>query len=190
MKHRDHNRKMAGTRRPEPPAATRRPDGRRWRLLALFILVFAVFPTAFALLPLITRRRLLSLATGKPGSLATPQSTWQVGMLRPNGLRLIPGGRSDASHVLDPTQFSDRDVRHAYWVATQIREVLNQLYCWCGCENRGVHRSNLQCFEDRMAVDCAVCVGTAEIACQLTQNGVRDAGKIQAAVDAKWAPKG
>ncbi|MBU7440625.1 hypothetical protein A8H39_03840 [Paraburkholderia fungorum] len=111
-------------------------------------------------------------------------------MLRPDGLRIIPSGRSDASHVLDPAQFSDKAVRHSYWVATQIPAVLNRLYCWCGCENRGVHRSNLQCFEDKMAVDCAVCQGTAEIAYQMTQNGVRDAGKIQAAVDAKWAPKG
>lgn len=41
-----------------------------------------------------------------------------------------------------------------------------------------------------MAVSCPVCQGTAEIAYQMTQAGVRDAAKIQAAVDAKWAPKG
>lgn len=190
MKHRDRNRKAAGTQRTGIPAATHRPDGRRWRLLALLMLAFAVFPAAFALLPPITGHRLLSLATAKPDSPAAPQSKWHVGMLRPNGLRIIPSGRSDASHVLDPNQFSDKDIRHSYWVATQIPAVLNQLYCWCGCENRGVHRSNLQCFEDKMAVDCAVCQGTAEIAYQMTQNGVRDAGKIQAAVDAKWALKG
>ncbi|WP_259461573.1 PCYCGC domain-containing protein [Paraburkholderia fungorum] len=174
------------------PITTQRPAGRRWRLLALLFLAFAVFPAIFALLPLITRQRLLRLATSKPDLSTAPasQPAWQVGMLRPDGLRIIPGGRSDASHVLDPAQFSDKAVRHSYWVATQIPAVLNKLYCWCGCENRGVHRSNLQCFEDKMAVDCAVCQGTAEIAYQMTQSGVRDAGKIQAAVDAKWAPKG
>ncbi|PRH04372.1 hypothetical protein C6T60_16205 [Burkholderia multivorans] len=111
-------------------------------------------------------------------------------MLRPDGLRIIPSGVSDASRVLDPAQFSDKAVRHAYWVATQIPAVLNKLYCWCGCENRGEHRSNLQCFEDRMAVSCAVCQGTAEIAYQMTEAGIQDAARIQAAVDAKWAPKG
>ncbi|NPT67390.1 hypothetical protein GS910_24635 [Paraburkholderia sp. RL16-012-BIC-B] len=111
-------------------------------------------------------------------------------MLRPDGLRINPSGRSDASHVLNPNQFADKDVRHAYWVATQIPATLNKLYCWCGCENRGVHRSNLQCFEDQMAVTCAVCQGTAEIAWQMTQAGVQDAGKIQSAVDVKWAPNG
>lgn len=121
--------------------------------------------------------------TGSPGA------GWKVGMLRANGLRIIPSGRSDASHVLNPAQFSRPEVKHAYWIATQIPATLNQLYCWCGCENRGEHRSNLQCFEDQMAVNCEVCRGTAEIAYSMVQKGITDAGKIQAAVDAKWAPK-
>lgn len=116
-------------------------------------------------------------------------SKWKVGMLRPDGLRIIPSGRSDASHVLNPNRFSRPEVRHAYWIATQIPATLNQLYCWCGCENRGVHRSNLQCFEDEMAVNCEVCRGTAEIAYTMVEKGVTDAGGIQAAVDARWAPK-
>lgn len=104
------------------------------------------------------------------------------------GLRIIPSGRSDAAVVLEPARFTDVETRHAYWVATQIPAVLNQLYCWCGCENRGVHRSNLQCFEDEMGVSCDVCQGTAEIAYEMVQRGITNAGKIQAAVDAKWAP--
>jgi hypothetical protein len=123
---------------------------------------------------------------------ATPgdgKSPWRVGMLRPNGLRIIPNGRTDASRVLNPAQFTDPGTRHAYWVATQIPATLNRLYCWCGCENRGEHRSNLQCFEDKMALTCPVCQGTAEIAYQMTRQGITDAGKIQAAVDAKWQPK-
>jgi hypothetical protein len=123
-----------------------------------------------------------------PGlGLLASDTGWTVGELRPNGLRIIPSGRSDASAVLDPARFTDARVRHAYWVATQIPEVLNQLYCWCGCENRGVHRSNLACFEDLMSVNCAVCRGTAEIAYDLVQQGITDAGTIQAAVDARWA---
>ncbi|WP_407973362.1 PCYCGC motif-containing (lipo)protein (plasmid) [Burkholderia pyrrocinia] len=128
--------------------------------------------------------------TMAPASATNASSTWHVGMLRPNGLRIIPSGRNDASRVLSPEQFSDPEIRHAYWVATQIPATLNQLYCWCGCENTGEHRSNLQCFEDKMAVSCDVCRGTAEIAFDMTRKGVIDAGRIQAAVDAKWAPKG
>lgn len=116
-------------------------------------------------------------------------SGWTVGELRPDGLRIVPTPPHDASRVLDPEQFAGQPVvQNAYWIATQIPEVLNQLYCWCGCENRGQHRSNLACFEDGMSVWCEVCRGTAEIAYDMVQNGVTDAARIQAAVDEKWAP--
>ncbi len=115
-------------------------------------------------------------------------SDWKVGMLRPDGLRIVVSGSDDASKVLDAEQFSRSEVRNGYRIARQIPDVLNKLYCWCGCENRGVHRSNLRCFEDRMAEDCQVCVGTAEIAYDMTRKGVTDAALIQAAVDLRWGP--
>ncbi|WP_053293374.1 PCYCGC motif-containing (lipo)protein [Burkholderia pseudomallei] len=162
----------------------------RLNLLSLLALILAI-STALVWGP-----SLVHWAFGPKSAAITLENTvqqipgWRVGMLRPDGLRIISSGVSDASHVLNPVQFPDKAVRHAYWVAAQIPATLNKLYCWCGCENRGEHRSNLQCFEDKMAVSCPVCQGTAEIAYQMTQAGVRDAAKIQAAVDAKWAPKG
>jgi len=115
-------------------------------------------------------------------------STWTVGMLHPDGLRLILSGRDDAGAVLEPQQFEREEVRHGYSIAQRIPALLNKLYCWCGCENRGEHRSNLQCFEDKMAQDCAVCLGTAEIAYNMSRKGIDDAAAIQAAVDVHWAP--
>jgi hypothetical protein len=41
-----------------------------------------------------------------------------------------------------------------------------------------------------MGKTCQVCQGTAEIAYGMVQRGSADAAKIQAAVDAKWAPPG
>lgn len=149
--------------------------------LALVVAVGAAGVYARTTAPASRMLRVLSGLSGDTG--------WTVGDLRADGLRIIPTGRSDASAVLDPAQFGDSKVRHAYWIATQIPEVLNQLYCWCGCENRGLHRSNLQCFEDRMGVDCEVCRGTAEIAYNMTRRGITDARQIQAAVDAEWAPR-
>lgn len=119
------------------------------------------------------------------------QADWEVGELRENGLRIVPSGSSEAGAVLSSAQFAAEPVRNAYWIATQIPETLNQLYCWCGCQDRGVHRSNLQCFEDRMAVTCGVCRGTAEIAYRMIQEkGITDPGRIQLAVDRAWAPDG
>lgn len=115
----------------------------------------------------------------------------EVGDLHDDGLRFDPSGRSDAGAVLDPEQFPDTSVRHAYWIAIQIPETLNHLSCWCGCENRGVRRSNLQRFGDRMAVDRDVCRRTAEIAHRMVQGrGSTDPGRIQLAVDRLWAPEG
>jgi hypothetical protein len=161
-----------------------------WHLLFLLVLVIAI-PTALVWGPSLAHRLTGSTAVAIDSSNPIQQHPeWRVGMLRPDGLRIIPTGRNDASHVLAPNQFHDKAVQHAYWVATQIPATLNKLYCWCGCENRGEHRSNLQCFEDRMAVSCPICQGTAEIAYQMTRAGIQDTGEIQAAVDAKWAPKG
>ncbi|MFM0572635.1 PCYCGC motif-containing lipoprotein [Paraburkholderia caledonica] len=166
--------------------------GGRWRLVVMLVVLILAVPAAVLLGPFFAGHPTLSSATGKAGlqEQVHSETAWHLGMLRPDGLRIIPSGRSDASHVLSPNQFTDKDVRHSYLVATQIPATLNKLYCWCGCANRGIHRSNLQCFEDQMAVTCAVCQGTAEIAWRMTQAGVQDAGKIQAAVDAKWAPNG
>lgn len=188
MKSRIHN----GEANQAPSARSPILTSARGRLVALLVALILTVPAGLLLGPLFAGHPILDSATGKAGlqEQVHSEAAWHVGMLRPDGLRIIPSGRSDASHVLNPNQFSDKDVRHAYLVATQIPATLNKLYCWCGCENRGVHRSNLQCFEDQMAVTCAVCQGTAEIAWQMTKAGVKDAGKIQAAVDAKWAPNG
>ena len=124
-----------------------------------------------------------------PAAMQEAPSDWQVGELRPNGLRIKPSGRSDSADVLDPRQFVRSDVKRAYAIAHKIPATINKLYCWCGCEDRGRHRSNLGCFEDKMGVNCAVCRGTAEIAYRMTQNGVTDAGTIQAAVDKEWGPE-
>lgn len=118
------------------------------------------------------------------------QADWTVGELRDNGLRVIPTGPDDEAAVLDPDQFSNPRVRKAYWIAKQIPAIMSQLYCWCGCENRGIHRSALACFEDKMGMNCDVCVGTAEIAWEMVQKGVTEADQIQAAVDAVWGAPG
>ena len=161
---------------------------RRLRRLALLLALFVV-GVAILLLGTGAFGRSAVHGGGVWSALGLGPQGWTVGELHPNGLRIIPSGRSDGSAVLNPEQFASPTVRHAYWVATQIPATLNQLYCWCGCENRGVHRSNLQCFEDQMGENCDVCQGTAEIAYRMVQQGITDAGRIQATVDARWAPQ-
>ena len=175
-----HHRNPSSPVRPAPTAA-RHPLRRRAAIAAALIGLAGIMLIVVWLVPVRPAFQWPSVQAPAPA-----ESGWTVGMLRPDGLRIIVTGREDASAVLDPRRFSQPKVRHGYWVATQIPALLNQLYCWCGCENRGVHRSNLQCFEDRMAEDCPVCLGTAEIAYDMSRKGISDAAKIQAAVDVVW----
>lgn len=183
QKHHRANRDTDADRRSNPPTAG---------LQSMSHVVVGILTTVFVVLLamwLIPGQRTAGPTARSERSAASAPSPWTVGTLRSDGLRIIVSGREGASAVLDPKQFSEPEVRHGYWIATQIPTVLNKLYCWCGCENRGEHRSNLQCFEDQMAADCRVCLGTAETAFEMSQKGVTDAAKIQAAVDAVWQPK-
>lgn len=131
----------------------------------------------------------LARAHAAPGAGPLAGDTgWTVGELRPDGLRIVPRGRNDASAVLDPVRFDDARVQEAYAIARQIPATLNQLYCWCGCvENpmMGDHRSALQCFESTHAANCDVCLVNAEVASELARQGITDATRIQAMIDAR-----
>lgn len=117
-----------------------------------------------------------------------PEVEWKAGMLRRDGLRIVVTGRSDASAVLDPERFPQPAARRAYRIAARIPGLLNQLYCWCGCHDSGLHRSVLACFEDEMAAVCPVSQGTAQMAFELDAQGLPPRA-IQAAVDATWRPR-
>lgn len=106
------------------------------------------------------------------------------GELNAQGLRVSGEGRSDASHVLSPEQFERPRVKEAYAIAQRIPETMNQLYCWCGCIERGM-RSALECFESSHGAVCEICLQTAEIADEMIQQGVTDAGLIQRAIDTR-----
>lgn len=152
-------------------------------LAALAVLVVAALVTWLVPTP-----RTANTGATQAGAASADSSGWKVGMLRADGLRIVVSGRDDASAVLDAAQFSRAEVRNGYRIAAKIPALLNRLYCWCGCENRGVHRSNIQCFEDGMAEDCVVCLGTAETAYEMSEKGITDPAKIQATVDVHWAP--
>lgn len=105
--------------------------------------------------------------------------------LNEKGLRVSGRGRADATRVLSAALFSDPRVKNAYRLAAEIPETLNQLYCWCGCIERGM-RSNLECFESTHASVCDVCMAGAEIAWEMKQRGITDPAKVQQALDARF----
>jgi len=105
---------------------------------------------------------------------------------------IVPSGRSDASHVLDPATFSDPRQQEAYTAARAIPAVLNQLYCWCHCRESTIfhHRSLLECFESDHGSQCGICMGEATLAYDMVKRGVTDVRQIQDAIDGRFGPQG
>ncbi len=59
----------------------------------------------------------------------------------------VKGG--ETRPVLDPSLFTGM-AREAYATAQKYPEILDQVYCYCGCDNPPLnHKSLLSCFTDR-----------------------------------------
>lgn len=56
--------------------------------------------------------------------------------------------RRETRPALSPALFVGKAAR-AYQVAQEIPDVLDQLYCYCGCDQHMGHVSLLSCFTDR-----------------------------------------
>jgi predicted RNase H-related nuclease YkuK (DUF458 family) len=75
-------------------------------------------------------------------------------------------------------------VSQAYEHAREIPEVLDGLFCFCGCDSYG-HRSLLSCYEVVQAVGCWSCKDEAELAYSLHKEG-KSLNEIRAAVEKKF----
>lgn len=153
---------MSNKRKSHPKRAKRKTSERRiWPMLLVLFLAIGGLMVA-------------KIHAGAPG-----------GELSAQGLRVSGEGRADASHVTPPELFEHPRAKAAYTIAQKIPATMNQLYCWCGCIERGM-RSTLECFESAHGANCDVCMGTAEIAWEMSQKGVTDPGQIQKAVDERY----
>ncbi len=89
--------------------------------------------------------------------------------------------------TLDPNQFVG-PVKQAYEVAKKNPALLAQLHCYCGCDKTYGHRNLLDCYRGTHASVCAICLGEALTAEQLSEQGspveqIRDALRRQYAGD-------
>jgi hypothetical protein len=90
------------------------------------------------------RRRTL-LAAGVVGALGGGYLLFAGGAGRAGRSFSVQGG--ERRPVLDPLQFSDARTRQAYMAAARHPDVLDQVFCYCGCEKSPfLHKSLLSCF--------------------------------------------
>jgi hypothetical protein len=58
-----------------------------------------------------------------------------------------PAARRETRPTLDPARFVGKAAA-AHRVAREIPDVLDQLYCYCGCDKHQGHKSLLSCYTD------------------------------------------
>ncbi len=87
--------------------------------------------------------------------------------------------------TLDPALFQG-DVHQAYVIAERHPALLIQLHCYCGCDREVGHRSLLDCYRDRHATTCPICLGEALMAGRMADEG-KSIDQIREAVDARYA---
>jgi len=98
----------------------------------------------------------------------------------------LPRAGVSGARVLDPAAFgADQRLVQAYAAARTIPGVFDGLYCYCHCKEDFGHRSLLTCFESEHAASCDICLGEAELAVRMHQEGAA-LEAIRRAVDARY----
>ena len=124
---------------------------------------------------MVTRRQALALIPIFLLTVAGRRST-----LHPTPRRGITGAK-----VLTAGQLpaADPDVIHTFDMVREIPQVVDGIYCHCGCAELPDHYSLLSCYEsDGMAQACVVCQGEGRLAYQMHKRG-NTLAEIRAAVD-------
>jgi hypothetical protein len=67
--------------------------------------------------------------------------------ISPPAATASPAARRETRPTLDPAQFVGKAAA-AHKVAREIPDVLDQLYCYCGCDKHQGHKSLLSCYTD------------------------------------------
>ncbi|MGH9467256.1 MAG: CYCXC family (seleno)protein [Terriglobales bacterium] len=124
----------------------------------------------------------LSAAAQMPAGMHMPPAVHEAGV---PPFHHAPTARQAAQlpPTLNPQQFNDPRVRDAYAMAAQVRKVLYQEPCYCGCDKEEVHhKSLLDCFAGTHASICQTCMMEGVFTYQQTKQGKTPA-QIRAAIE-------
>ncbi|MBT4287217.1 MAG: hypothetical protein HOD92_07740 [Deltaproteobacteria bacterium] len=77
----------------------------------------------------------------------------------------------ESKKILDPMRYKMQKQMISYGVAGKIPQVLDQIYCFCGCSHSIGHKSLLSCFTDDHAANCGICMDQALLADKMTSKG-------------------
>ena len=87
--------------------------------------------------------------------------------------------------VIDPTMFKGQ-VRAAYAAAKKYPDMLNEVFCYCFCDQPPLrHHTLLSCFTDRHGAGCALCQKEALRVAQLHEQG-ESVNEIKRTIDEEF----
>lgn len=109
------------------------------------------------------------------------------------GSQLLANAQPDAKaaaptqrkEVLDPSKFYGL-ASFGYAAAKTCPEVMEKIFCYCGCDLTDSHVSLLDCFTSIHGVDCHICQEEAILARKMHSDG-SSIVDIQKAIDEKYA---
>jgi Protein of unknown function with PCYCGC motif len=138
-------------------------------LIAVVILVFAAAGSA---------RAQQSSAHSEQGPVSAKKSAVPPYHASP------PSGTLPAT--IEPKQFGDAVTQNIYALAAQVKEVLYQEPCYCGCDKEASHKSLLDCYVDRHASFCDVCKKEAVYTYVNAKKGETAEQIRKAIIEGKW----
>ncbi|HAG51966.1 MAG: hypothetical protein A2X87_06140 [Deltaproteobacteria bacterium GWC2_42_51] len=86
--------------------------------------------------------------------------------------------------LLSPELFHGKTA-YTYYIANEIPEVLDNIYCYCHCQKHSGHKSLLSCYTDKHAAFCDVCQNEAIRAFELHKEG-KDIQTIKSMIDKEF----
>lgn len=94
-------------------------------------------------------------------------------------------GAGERKPVLEPSQFYGL-ASFGYASAKACPEVMEKLFCYCGCDLTDSHTSLLDCFTSIHGVDCHICQEEAVLANKMNKDGI-SIKEIQKKIDETYA---
>jgi hypothetical protein len=104
-------------------------------------------------------------------------------------------GCTEKGAILDPNLFADSryepEAKASYEVARKYPKTLDQLHCFCECQESMTHRHKtlLPCFTSNHAAGCGICIREALLAGELKDKGTPD-DQIESTVESVFKTDG
>jgi len=111
----------------------------------------------------------VALATTAVPSLAFARNHTPRGPITAKDVPTLHGG--ETRPIFNGSYFRGR-TGQAYRAATEIPDLLDQLYCYCECETTVGHKSLRSCFVDLHGANCGICQKEALLAWNLNRKGL------------------